>query len=103
MWYKEKINDMYNIKKYQTRFFKNGKLPKIIYILPGNFDYLGSGSSIFDKTSYETRLKLIDKFKKDCNDTYVLLDNIDLLSNDGTHYSIKGHEMVFDAVKDVFK
>ena len=101
MWYKDCVNKIYKTPKYQSRFFNDKKIPKFIYVLPGNFDYLGNGRTIFDKNSYENRLKLIDKFKKDYNDTFIELDDIDLIQ-DGVHYSIKGHQQVFDELKKIF-
>ena len=103
MWYKEKVIDIYSIDKYKKRYFNNNSLPDFIYILPGNFDYLNDAKNIFDCDSEEERIKLIELFKNSKDIDYVLLNNIDLIKNDGLHYSELGHKMVFNKVKTKFR
>lgn len=101
MWYKEKVNEIYNDPVYKERFFNN-IMPSFIYVLPGNFDYENDAKELFDFDSFSERNELISIFTKKYSDKYVILNDIELIKGDGVHYSVKGQEMVFDAVKKVF-
>ena len=52
--------------------------------------------------SKQERQKLIQLFKDKCTDKYVILNDIELYPGDGLHYTIKGQQQVFEAVKKVF-
>lgn len=97
MWYKKIVDDIYSIPKYKQRFFK--QMPKFIYVLPGNFDYQNDAKELFDYSCELERKKLFKLFKKSSNN-YIELNNIDLIKNDGVHYSTQGQKMVFNIVKD---
>ena len=100
MWYKEKVDDIYRVNEYKTRFF-NKNIPKFIFIIPGMFDY-EIVSNLYSYESELERKKLIEIFNNNCEDKYVILNNVDLIKEDGIHYSIKGQKMVFDEVKKLF-
>lgn len=95
MWYKESVK-----KLYSERMINNN--PEFIYVLPGNFDYINDARSFYDISREQERNKLIQLFKNNCTDKYVILDNIDLIKSDGMHYSIKGQQQIFDIVKVLF-
>ena len=101
MWYKEKVNEIYNIPKYRERYFNNN-IPDFIYVLSSNFDYNGYAKDILNDNSNKQRIKLIKLFKNNPVDKYVELNNIDLIKNDGIHYSVKGQRMVYNEVKKLF-
>ncbi len=100
MWYKERANEIYLDLKFKERFFK--EFPKFIYVLPGNFDYENDAKDFFDKERENERQKLIKLFKDNYKDTYIELNNIDLVKGDGMHYSVEGQKQVFDIVKKYF-
>ena len=65
-------------------------MPKIIYILPINFDYKVNASVIFNEESEEKRQDIIEYFKKQ-NINTIIANNLDLFE-DGIHLSYQGHE-----------
>ena len=100
MWYKEKVKRIYNYPGYKERYFND--FPEFIYILPGNFDYIKDAKMWFDYSKEQERQKLIQIFKDNCTDKYVILNDIELYPGDGLHYTIKGQQQVFDEVKKLF-
>lgn len=101
MWYKEKVKEIYSNPVYKERFF-NSVLPEFMYVLPGNFDYENDARELFDLDRENQRKKLIELFRSNSVDKYVELNNIDLIKNDGMHYSVEGQKMVFEMVKNIF-
>ena len=100
MWYKEKVKSIYADPGYKERYFND--FPEFIYVLPGNFDYIKDAKMWFDYSKEQERQKLIQIFKDNCTDKYVILNDIELYPGDGLHYTIKGQQQVFDEVKRVF-
>lgn len=100
MWYKDKVKSIYDEPKYKVRYFN--EFPEFIYVLPGNFDYINDAKEYFDINCEQNRQKLIQLFKDNCIDKYVVLNDIELYSGDGMHYTIKGQQQVFEEVKKVF-
>lgn len=102
LWYtsvlKEMIEDIDDKKKY----FVNGKLPEILYILPVNFDYLVNANMIFNKEKEVQRQEII-KYFNDNNINNIYFNDIALFS-DGIHLNYEGHQTlankVFEEIKD---
>ena len=102
LWYtsvlKEMIEDIDDKKKY----FVNGKLPEILYILPVNFDYLVNANMIFNKEKEVQRQEII-KYFNDNNINNIYFNDIALFS-DGIHLNYEGHQTlankVFGKIKD---
>lgn len=89
LWYKNKLEESFADEEDKIKYFNNKK-PKIIYILPINFDYKVNASVIFDEESEEKRQEIIEYFKKQ-NINTIIANNLDLFE-DGIHLSYQGHE-----------
>lgn len=89
LWYKNKLEESFEDEEDKIKYFNN-KMPKIIYILPINFDYKVNASVIFDEESEEKRQEIIKYFKKQ-NINAIIANNLDLFE-DGIHLSYQGHE-----------
>ena len=62
LWYKNKLEESFADEEDKIKYFNN-KMPKIIYILPINFDYKVNASVIFEEESEEKRQEIIKYFK----------------------------------------
>lgn len=89
LWYKEKLEESFSDEEDKIKYF-NGKMPKIIYILPINFDYLVNAKVIFDIECERKRQEIIEYFKSQ-NIKIVTANDMDLFE-DGIHLSYQGHE-----------
>lgn len=89
LWYKNKLEESFEDEEDKIKYFNN-KMPKIIYILPINFDYKVNASVIFDEECEEKRQEIIKYFKKQ-NINAIIANNLDLFE-DGIHLSYQGHE-----------
>ena len=89
LWYKNKLEESFTDEEDKIKYFNN-KMPKIIYILPINFDYKVNASVIFNEESEEKRQEIIEYFKKQ-NINTIIANNLDLFE-DGIHLSYQGHE-----------
>ncbi len=90
LWYKKAIEESYKDIDDRKKYFVNEQLPRIIYILPINFDYKKNASIIFNEQSEKKRQEIISKFKTE-NIPYIRLDNMPLLE-DGIHLNEEGHK-----------
>ena len=72
-------------------------MPRIIYILPINFDYKVNASVIFDPESEKKRQKIIDYFCKN-NMDIITSDNMELF-DDGIHLNFEGHQKLANIVE----
>ena len=101
LWYKKQIEKMYENIDDRTKYLDN-KMPKIIYILPFNFDYQKNASIIFNKEKNNERIKIINYFN-DNKIENIYFNDIDLFE-DGIHLNYEGHERlakkVFEVIKD---
>lgn len=98
LWYKDILEESFNDVDDRKKYF-NDKMPKIIYILPVNFDYQKNASGIFD---YECEMKRqeIIKYFKSINIDIIVTNDIDLFE-DGIHLSNQGHETMARLVEEV--
>lgn len=95
LWYKNKLEESFEDEEDKIKYFNN-KMPKIIYILPINFDYKVNASVIFDEECEEKRQEIIKYFKKQ-NINAIIANNLDLFE-DGIHLSYQGHEEMANLV-----
>lgn len=98
LWYKETLEKSFNDMDYQKKYFNNKK-PKIIYILPINFDYKNKASIIFDSSSERKRQEIISYFENH-NLKNIYSNNMELL-DDGIHLNFEGHEHMANLVMEV--
>ncbi len=95
LWYKEKIEESFNDLEDRKKYFNN-KMPKIIYILPINFDYKVNAKEIFDNECEIKRQEII-KYFKDKKMNIIISNEMDLFE-DGIHLNNNGHEKMADLV-----
>lgn len=79
LWYRDRLGEINSEDK-------QGKLTRLLYLLPSNFD-----SALFP-ASQEKRLALIDLMQQ-ATDLIISADIIDL-SSDGAHFSKSGHKQM---------
>ena len=99
LWYKKILEEMYNTDNKDKYF--NNKFPKIIYILPFNFDYKENASIIFSQEKEEERQKIIEYFNKNNIDN-IYFNDIELFE-DGIQLNYEGHKRVADKLFGVVK
>jgi len=97
LWYKKHVESEYQEKENRCKYFRKG-MPRIIFILPPNFDYNRKDNPVFDEKSEEKR-KEIQKIFGTLEEEYLIFDNVSLFQ-DGIHLNPEGHKMVADIVKD---
>lgn len=98
LWYKNQINESYQDLEDRKKYFKNDKMPEIIYILPINFDYKDKANMIFDANSDLKRKEIIKYFSN--KENVIFADNLSLF-DDGIHLSYEGHEQMATIVEEV--
>lgn len=98
-WYKEAILLQFEDLEDRKKYFVNETLPRIIYIMPANFDYLGNASVIFNFQSEEKRQEIIKCFSTNEKDV-IICPNIPLF-NDGIHFNYEGHQLMAKLVEEV--
>lgn len=96
VWYKNCILEQFSDPDDQKKYFVNKRLPRIIYIMPPNFDYINR-SDIFDKQSESKRKILSINLRERINDEILELNDLPLV-DDGIHLSIEGHKMMAEKV-----
>lgn len=97
LWYKEKIEESFSDCEDRKKYFNN-KMPKIIYILPINFDYKVNAKEIFDDECEKKRQEIIKFFK--CKKINIITSNDMDLFDDGIHLNHNGHEAMADLVDE---
>lgn len=97
LWYEKVIEQEYEDVENQKKYFKNGKLPEVIYILPVNFDYQKNAKEIFDYQSEIKRQEIIKYFEEN-NKKVVVLNDVPLF-NDGIHLNYDGHRLIADMIR----
>lgn len=97
LWYKEKIEESFSDCEDRKKYFNN-KMPKIIYILPINFDYKVNAKEIFDDECEKKRQEIIKFFK--CKKINIITANDMDLFDDGIHLNHNGHEAMADLVDE---
>jgi lysophospholipase L1-like esterase len=96
-WYKEILEENFNDLEDRIKYFNN-KMPRIIYILPINFDYKVNANMIFDSNSEKKRIEIIKSFS---NEKDIIYSNDLDLFDDGIHLSYKGHQQMAKLVEEV--
>ena len=99
VWYKNCILEQFSDPDDQKKYFVNKRLPRIIYIMPPNFDYINR-SDIFDKQSESKRKILSINLRERINDEILELNDLPLV-DDGIHLSIEGHKMVAESLYEL--
>lgn len=99
LWYRKVVYDSYLDVDDRKKFFKDGKMPNIIYILPVNFDYEVNAKDIFNIDSERKRQDIISLFNKS-DQKFLVVNDISLL-DDGIHLSDEGHKRIADLVMEV--
>lgn len=98
LWYKEILESEYQDIDNKKKFFVNEQMPRIIYLLPANFDCDCEENPIFDKKSEEKR-KEIQTIFKDLDEEVISIDDVTLFE-DGIHFDYNTHELVAKIVKE---
>lgn len=96
LWYKDKLEESFSDEEDRKKYF-NDKMPKIIYILPINFDYQVNASEIFNNECERKRQEIIKYFKNQ-NINIIIANDMDLFE-DGIHLSYQGHEKMAKLVE----
>lgn len=96
LWYKKTIENEFADLENRKKYFVNEQLPKIIYILPINFDYEKNAKEIFNQDSETKRQEIINYFKKENIDC--IIPNDISIFEDGIHLDYKGHEKLANIV-----
>lgn len=99
LWYKDIILEEYNDDDNKKKYFVNGKMPKIIYLLPTHF-IERENNSIFNYNSEDKRKQLIELFKKNQNVISYVFDRLPLFE-DGVHLNYDGHKQLAEEVKKI--
>ena len=97
LWYEKQLEQSYEDLEDRKKYFVNEKMPRIIYILPVNFDYKVNASVIFDEQSEQKRQEIIDYFSKNKKD--VIISNDMNLFDDGIHLNFDGHKKLANMVE----
>ena len=102
LWFEKELRTSYEDEEDKIKYFNN-KFPRIIYILPTNFDYKERANMIFDINSEEKRQQIISYFKNN-QDKYEIIIKEDLeLFEDGIHYNEKDHQTIANIMYEVIK
>lgn len=99
VWYKNCILEIFNDPDDRYKYFVKQKLPRIIYIMPPNFDYVNR-SEIFNEISEEKRKMIPSILKMRINDEILEIDDLPLV-DDGIHLSIEGHKMMAERLYEL--
>ena len=103
LWYKEIIKVQYNDLEDRKKYFKDGKMPRIIYILPPNFDYKDRASIVLNENSEKKRKEIINYFSINKNDFETILFEDATLFEDGIHLNYDDHQKLATLVEGVFR
>ena len=103
LWYKSKIVELFSDLEDRKKYFKNNQMPRIIYILPPNFDYKDRASIVLDETSEKKRQDIINYFvvNKDNYETILFQDAV--LFEDGIHFNYDDHQKIATIVEGVLR
>lgn len=101
LWYENILKEQFEDIENRKKFFKNKKLPEIIYVLPPNFDYHKRAKFIFDERCEIKRLQIIEYFKTQKFKTVLLNDA--KLFEDGIHFNYEDHKKMATLVRSILK
>lgn len=99
LWYKEIIEEEYIDDDNKKKYFVNGKMPKIIYLLPTHF-IEKKDNPVFNHNSEMKRNQLIHLFKNNQNITSYIFNDLPLFE-DGIHLNYDGHKYLAEKVKKI--
>ena len=102
LWYKNILSEQFEDLDDRKKYFKNDNMPRIIYIMPPNFDYLNGAKGIFDETCEQKRLEIIDNLSNKIGNNILVPNNMDLFE-DGIHLNYSGHEKMASLVERMIK
>lgn len=102
LWYKDIIEKEFEDEDNKIKYFKDKKLPKIIYILPTHFKVINRDNPIFNDNSEIKRQQIIKSFKNN-NDVKSYAFNDLELFNDGIHLNYAGHKKLAKNVENTIK
>ncbi len=102
LWYKEIVEELYQDEEDRKKYFKNAKMPKIIYILPPNFDYKKRACVVLNHDSEKKRQEIIGYFSSN-EKIETLLFNDAHLFEDGIHFNYEDHEKMAKLVEGVLE
>lgn len=96
--YTKIIENQFSDLKYRNKYFNSVK-PRIIYILPSNFDYILRANDVYSELSEKYRLEVIKYFFEN-KDKYefVVYNNAELFE-DGIHFNLNDHQNMAKLVK----
>ena len=99
VWYTEVLEEEFSDIDNQKKYFSNMKMPKIIYILPPNFDYMESAKNIFNEECEQNRKEIIKYFENNKNKyTYIIPKEMELFE-DGIHFNYNDHKKMAELVE----
>lgn len=102
LWYKDIIEQEFMDNDNKRKYFKDSKLPEIIYILPTHFETINRDNPIFDKNSEIKRNQIIESFKENKEVKSYVFNDLSLFS-DGIHLNYAGHQELAKKVESIIK
>lgn len=96
LWYEKIIRDSYDDLNDRKKYFKDNKMPTIIYLLPINFDYKDRASKVFNNKCETSRQEIINYFKNN-KISSIICNDLDLFE-DGIHLNYNGHNSLAEFV-----
>lgn len=103
LWYKQIVEEQYRDEEDQKKYFKKGKMPKMIYILPPNFDYKEKACAVLNEESEKKRKEIIHYFLTHKEGYETLLFEDAVLLEDGIHFNYEDHQKMADLVEEVLE
>lgn len=103
LWYKHTLLEQYEDIEDKKKYFKNAKMPRIIYILPPNFNYKGQASVVLNEESEQKRQEIINYFSNHKGEYETILFNDAVLFEDGIHLNYDDHQTMANLVEEILK
>lgn len=96
--YTKIIEKQFSDLKYRNKYFNSIK-PRVIYILPSNFDYLFRARDIYSEVAEKYRLEVIKYFFENKDKYEYIVYNDAELFEDGIHFNLNDHQNMAKLVK----
>lgn len=96
--YNEVLMEHFSNVDDRRKYFIEGKFPRVIYILPSNFDYINNAKEVFDSYSEDKRQEII-KYFFNSNYEFIVLNDMELFE-DGVHFNNSDHLKMAIEVKN---
>ncbi len=100
LWYKKSIELLFSDLDDRKKYFFNETMPRIIYILPINFDYKNNAKEVFNENSEIERRKLHQIFIEKVGCETIITEELPLFK-DGVHLNIEGHKKMASIVERI--